>query len=99
MFKRHLKLGLIKGGQLGRMMLQKAPSFDVQSYVMDDDAACPCRHLCYEFTKGNAMDFDDVLAFGKKMDVLTFEYEHIQVDALKRLKKEGVAVYPDPDIL
>lgn len=54
MFKRHLKLGLIKGGQLGKMMLQAAPSFDVRSYVMDDDTSCPCRHLCHEFTQALA---------------------------------------------
>ena len=99
MFKRHLKLGVIKGGQLGRMMLQVAPSFDIQSYVMDDDPDCACRHLCYDFTQGDAMNFDDVYAFGKKVDVLTFEYEHIHVEALKKLKSEGLAVYPDPDII
>ncbi len=99
MFKRHLKLGLIKGGQLGRMLLQAAPSFDVRSFVMDDDVNCPCRHLCYEFTQGDAMNFDDVYAFGKKVDVLTFEYEHIHVEALKKLKAEGLAIYPDPDII
>jgi 5-(carboxyamino)imidazole ribonucleotide synthase len=99
MFKRHLKIGLIKGGQLGKMILQAAPSFDVQSFVMDDDVNCPCRHLCYEFTQGDAMNFDDVYAFGKKVDVLTFEYEHIHVEALKKLKAEGLAIYPDPDII
>jgi len=99
MFKRHLKLGLIKGGQLGKMMLQVAPSFDVQSFVMDDDLKCPCRHLCYEFTQGDALNFDDVYAFGKKVDVLTFEYEHIHVEALKKLKAEGLSIYPDPDII
>ena len=65
---------MIKGGQLGRMMLQAAPSFDLQSFVMDEDVNCPCRHLCYEFTQGNAGNFDDVYSFGKKVDVLTFEY-------------------------
>ena len=99
MFKRHLKIGLIKGGQLGKMMLQVAPSFDVQSFVMDDDLNCPCRHLCYEFTQGDAMNFDDVYAFGKKVDVLTFEYEHIHVEALQKLKEDGLAIYPDPDII
>jgi len=99
MFKRHLKLGLIKGGQLGRMLLQAAPSFDVQTFVMDDDTACPCRHLCHEFTQGDAANFDDVYTFGKKVDVLTFEYEHINVEALKKLKSEGLSVYPDPDII
>ncbi len=99
MFKRHLKLGLIKGGQLGKMLLQEAPSFDVQSFVMDEDPACPCRHLCHDFTQGDAMNFDDVYAFGKKVDILTFEYEHIHVEALKKLKAEGLAIYPDPDII
>jgi len=99
MFKRQLKLGLLKGGQLGRMMLQAAPAFDLQSYVMDDDAHCPCRYLCYEFTQGDAMNFDDVYAFAKKVDVLTFEYEHIHVEALKKLKAEGLTIYPDPAII
>ena len=99
MFRRHLKLGLIKGGQLGKMLLQSAPSFDVQSYCMDDDADCPCRDLCHEFIQGDPMNFDDVYAFGKKVDVLTFEYEHIHVEALKKLKAEGLAVYPDPSII
>ena len=99
MFKRNLKLGLIKGGQLGKMLLQAAPSFDVQSFVMDNDTDCPCRHLCHDFTQGDAMNFDDVYAFGKKLDVLTFEYEHIHVEALQRLKNEGLSIYPDPDII
>jgi len=99
MFKRHLKIGFIKGGQLGKMLLQVAPSFDVQSFVMDDDVHCPCRHLCHDFTQGDAMNFDDVYTFGKKVDVLTFEYEHINVEALKKLKAEGLAIYPDPDII
>jgi len=99
MFKRHLKLGLIKGGQLGKMMLQVAPSFDIQSFVLDDDINCPCRHLCTEFTQGDAMNFDDVYTFGKKLDVLTFEYEHINVEALQKLKAEGLSIYPDPDII
>ncbi len=99
MFKRHLKFGLIKGGQLGRMLLQAAPSFDLQSFVMDDDDNCPCRHLCYDFTQGWSLNFDDVYAFGKKVDVLTFEYEHVHVEALKKLKAEGLAIYPDPDII
>ncbi len=99
MFRRHIKLGLIKGGQLARMLLQAAPSFDVQSFVMDNDLNCPSRHLCHEFTQGESLDFDDVYAFGKKVDVLTFEYEHINIQALHQLKSEGLAIYPDPDIL
>lgn len=99
MYKRGLKIGFIKGGQLAKMMLQAAISFDIHSMVMDNDAHCPCRHLCDEFTLGDASDFNDVYAFGKKVDLLTFEFEHINVDALIKLKNEGVAVYPDPAIL
>ncbi len=99
MFKRHLKLGVIKGGQLAKMLLQEAPDFDMQSFVMDDDLHCPCRHLAHEFTQGEAMNFDDVYAFGKKLDVLTFEYEHVNVEALRKLKAEGLAICPDPEII
>ena len=99
MYKRGLKLGFIKGGQLAKMMLQVAPSFDIHTMVMDDDAHCPCRFLCHEYFSGDAMNFDDVVAFGKRVDILTFEYEHVNVAALRQLKASGVAVYPDPDIL
>ena len=99
MFKRNLKVGFIKGGQLGKMILQAAPSFDIQSFVMDDDPECPCRHLCNDFTVGDSTNFDDVYAFGKKVDLLTFEYEHVNVLALKKLKSEGLRIYPDPAII
>ncbi len=99
MFKRNLKIGFIKGGQLGKMLLQVAPSFDVATFVMDNDPHCPCRHLCHEFVLGDSMSFDDVYRFGKQVDVLTFEYEHVNTDALKKLKAEGGAVCPDPAII
>lgn len=98
MFKRQIKVGIIKGGQLGKMLLQEAASFDIHALVMDNDTHCPCRPLA-EFTLGDCNNFDDVYAFGKKVDVLTFEYEHINIEALKRLKSEGVVIYPDPSIL
>lgn len=98
MFRRQIRVGVIKGGQLGKMLLQEAASFDIHAMVMDNDAHCPCRHLA-DFTQGDCDSYDDVYAFGKKVDVLTFEYEHINVEALKRLKAEGVLVYPDPSIL
>ena len=98
-YRRGLKIGFIKGGQLGKMMLQAAPSFDVKAYVLDNDANCPCRDLCHEFVLGDSLNYDDVYAFGKKVDVLTFEYEHVNVEALRQLKKEGLSIYPDPDII
>ncbi len=98
-FRRGIRLGLIKGGQLGKMILQAAPSFDVHSVVMDNDPHCPCRHLCSEFVLGDSMNFSDVVSFGHKVDVLTVEFEHVNTEALLQLKKDGVHVYPDPFIL
>lgn len=99
MYRRGLKVGFIKGGQLAKMMLQVAPSFDIHTLVMDDDQHCPCRYLCHEFISGDSMNFDDVLSFGRRVDVLTFEFEHVNVEALRQLKEQGVSVYPDPEIL
>jgi 5-(carboxyamino)imidazole ribonucleotide synthase len=98
MFKRQTRVGIIKGGQLGKMLLQEAASFDIHALVMDNDPHCPCRSLA-EFTLGDCNNFEDVYTFGKKVDILTFEYEHINIEALKKLKSEGVIVYPDPSIL
>jgi 5-(carboxyamino)imidazole ribonucleotide synthase len=98
MFKRQLKVGIIKGGQLGKMLLQEAASFDIHALVMDNDPHCPCRPLA-DFTLGDCDNFEDVYSFGKKVDVLTFEYEHINIEALKRLKSEGVVIYPDPSVI
>ena len=95
----NLKVGFIKGGQLGKMLLEAAPTFNIRTLVMDSDPQCPCHNLCHEFVLGDEQSFDDVYAFGKKLDVLTFEYEHINVDALKKLQAEGLKVYPDPSIL
>jgi len=99
MGQKKLKVGLIKGGQLGLMLLEASRSFDIQTFVLDDDPNCPCRSLCDEFVLGNCEDFDDVYAFGKKVDLITFEYEHINIDALKKLHKEGLAIFPSPDSL
>jgi 5-(carboxyamino)imidazole ribonucleotide synthase len=93
------KIGFIKGGQLARMILQQTAGFGIKSYVLDDDPACPARELCDDFSLGESSDFDDVYRFGKKLDLLTFEYEHINIEALKKLQSEGLPVYPDPKIL
>lgn len=99
LFKSGLKLGIIKGGQLGRMMIQSAIPYDVECFVMDSDHDAPCKSICYEFTKGDALSFDDVYRFGKKVDVLTFEFEHVCVDALLKLQEEGVMINPSPSVL
>jgi len=91
-----MKVGILGGGQLGRMLLQAAANYDVQTYVLENDNNCPAAHLCHHFTKGDIQDFDTVYQFGKQVDALTIEIEAVNVDALEQLEKEGVKVYPTP---
>jgi 5-(carboxyamino)imidazole ribonucleotide synthase len=93
------KLGIIAGGQLGKMLTLAASNWDVQTYILDNDEHCPAATVCTEFVKGDRLDFDDVLRFCKKVDMVTFEMENINVGALKRIKEEGVRVHPDPEAL
>ncbi|MFL1895720.1 5-(carboxyamino)imidazole ribonucleotide synthase [Aquimarina sp. 2-A2] len=94
-FSSDFKLGILGGGQLGKMMLYETRKFDIQTYVMDPNPQAPGRLACDHFTEGDLMDFDTVYAFGKKVDVLTFEIESVNVDALELLEKEGTKVYPE----
>jgi 5-(carboxyamino)imidazole ribonucleotide synthase len=94
-----LKLGILGGGQLGRMLIQQAINYNVTVKVLDPDREAPCRKLCDEFTVGSLADYDTVYKFGKKVDLLTIEIEKVNVDALEQLEKEGVLVYPQPRII
>ncbi|MBI3735859.1 5-(carboxyamino)imidazole ribonucleotide synthase [Candidatus Sumerlaeota bacterium] len=94
-----IRLGIVQGGQLGRMMIQSAVSYDVTTHVLDPSPDAPCAKLCDKFTIGDPLKFDDVYNFGKAVDVLTIEYEHINTDALEKLAKEGIEIYPRPGIL
>jgi 5-(carboxyamino)imidazole ribonucleotide synthase len=94
-----LKLGIIAGGQLGKMLIQEASKWDIITYVLDNDDSCPARSIASKYVKGNHLSFKDVYNFGKLVDVLTFEIENVNVSALKQLKSEGCKIYPDPDIL
>lgn len=93
------KLGIIAGGQLGKMLIQEASKWDVITYVLDQDEHCPARTIASHFVKGSNTDFEAVYHFGKMVDLLTFEIENINIDALKRLRSEGHRIIPDPDIL
>jgi len=93
------KIGILGGGQLGRMLIQAALSYDVDFYVMDSDADCPCKDICHFFEKGSLLDFDMVYQFGKKVDILTIEIEHVNADALARLEQEGVKVIPNANAI
>jgi 5-(carboxyamino)imidazole ribonucleotide synthase len=94
-----LKAGILGGGQLGRMLLQAAANYQVETHVMEDDDECPAAHLCRYFTKGNIRDYNDVYNFGKNLDALTIEIENVNIDALEKLESEGVKVYPSPSVL
>ncbi len=95
----NLKLGIIAGGQLGKMLIQEASKWDIITYVLDNDEDCPAGKIASHFTKGSNLDFDSVYQFGKMVDVLTYEMENINIEALKKLKSEGHKIVPDPDIL
>jgi 5-(carboxyamino)imidazole ribonucleotide synthase len=90
-----MKVGILGGGQLGRMLLQAAANYPVETSVMENDVHCPSAHLCHHFTKGNIQDFDAVYNFGKKVDAVTIEIEAVNVDALEKLESEGVKVFPN----
>jgi 5-(carboxyamino)imidazole ribonucleotide synthase len=88
------KIGILGGGQLGRMLLQAAANYPVETYVMENDAECPAAHLCHHFVKGDIKNYEDVLNFGKTLDALTIEIENVNVAALAQLEEQGVKVFP-----
>jgi 5-(carboxyamino)imidazole ribonucleotide synthase len=94
-----LKVGILGGGQLGRMLLQAAANYPVETYVMENDENCPAAHLCHSFIKGDIRNFDDVYRFGKGLDAVTIEIESVNEDALEKLETEGVRIYPKPSAL
>jgi 5-(carboxyamino)imidazole ribonucleotide synthase len=94
-----VKLGIIAGGQLGKMLVLAASNWNVNTYILDKDEHCPASSSCSFFFKGDPLNFDDVYEFGHLVDVLTLELENVNAEALKRLKNEGKKVYPDPETL
>jgi 5-(carboxyamino)imidazole ribonucleotide synthase len=95
----HFRLGILGGGQLGRMLIQECINLNVSTHVMDPDSHAPCRHLCDRFTHGDLMSDEDVYRFGKECSLLTVEIEHVNTHALERLESEGIPVYPQPQLL
>ncbi|MDQ4139729.1 MAG: 5-(carboxyamino)imidazole ribonucleotide synthase [Bacteroidota bacterium] len=93
------RLGILGGGQLGRMLLQAGIDLNIYTLILDPDQEAPCKSLCNEFHVGSFADYDTVYSFGKKCDVVTIEIEHVNTDALLRLKQEGVRVFPEPEII
>jgi 5-(carboxyamino)imidazole ribonucleotide synthase len=93
------RIGILGGGQLGRMLLQAAANYSVETWVMENDDQCPAAHLCNHFVKGDIKNFNDVYTFGKKLDALTIEIENVNTEALEKLESEGVKIYPHPSVL
>lgn len=95
----NFKLGIIAGGQLAKMLVLAASNWDVKTYILDPDEHCPASGVCTNYTKGSYLDYETVYQFGKKVNMLSFDIENINIEALLQLKKEGVIIYPEPEIL
>lgn len=98
-FSSDFKLGILGGGQLGKMLLAETQKFDIQTFVLDPSEEAPSRFGCTSFFKGNLMDFDTVYKLGKMVNLLTIEIENVNLDALDQLEQEGLPVYPSPKTL
>lgn len=98
-FSSNFKLGILGGGQLGKMLLADTRKFDIQTLVLDPSEEAPSQFGCNAFYKGSLMDFDTVYQFGKMVDLLTIEIENVNLDALDKLEEEGLAVFPSPKTL
>ena len=95
----NFKIGILGGGQLGRMTLQEAYNLNLHIDILDPSSNAPCKNLANEFVVGDFKNYDDVYAFGKDKDVVTIEFEDVNSDALAQLEDEGVKVFPQPHIL
>jgi 5-(carboxyamino)imidazole ribonucleotide synthase len=98
-FSSNFKLGILGGGQLGKMLLNETRKFDIQTLVLDPSEEAPARFSCNAFFIGSLMDFETVYQFGKMVDLLTIEIENVNLDALVKLEEEGLSVYPSPKTL
>ena len=99
MFSSNKIIGILGGGQLGKMTLEVSNKWGIKIYILDPDENCPSKSLCNKFFQGDLMDFNTVYKFGKEVDIITIEIENINVEALEELKKENKIVYPQPRVL
>ncbi len=98
-FSSNFTLGILGGGQLGKMMLYQTRKFDITTHVLDPSFDAPCRISCDHFTQGDLMNYDAVFNFGKKVDILTLEIEGVNLEAIEALEKMGKIVYPSANTL
>lgn len=94
-----MKIGILGGGQLGRMLLQQAANYPVETWILENDENCPSAHLCRHFILGDIRDYQTVYDFGSKLDVITIEIENVNIEALEQLEKDGKNVIPKPSAL
>jgi 5-(carboxyamino)imidazole ribonucleotide synthase len=95
----HPRIGILGGGQLGKMLTQAAMNFDLHLSIMDSSPDAPCEPYCHNFVLGDLKDFDAVYNFGRQVELLTIEIENVNVPALKKLEAEGILVSPSPEII
>ncbi|WP_088323830.1 5-(carboxyamino)imidazole ribonucleotide synthase [Polaribacter tangerinus] len=95
-FSSDFKLGILGGGQLGRMLLTETQKLDIHTSILDNNKNAPCAAYCNTFVVGNLLDFDAVYNFGKTVNLLTIEIENVNIDALDKLEEEGLEIYPKP---
>ncbi|WP_462137191.1 5-(carboxyamino)imidazole ribonucleotide synthase [Candidatus Mycalebacterium sp.] len=93
------RLGILGGGQLGKMLCLAAGRWNLPTLVLDPSPDCPAAGVCSEFVQGDFRNYEDVLRFGRSADMLTIEIEHVNTDALKQLAAEGVETNPSPEII
>ena len=98
-FYSDLKLGILGGGQLGRMLIQAGIDFNLDFSILDPAAEAPCRAFAKSFTQGSLTDYQTVMDFGKDLDLVSVEIENVNVQALRDLGKMGKGIFPHPDIL
>lgn len=94
-----LKIGVLGGGQLGRMMIQSAINYNLDISILDPDKNAPCAHMVQNFSLGKLTDPEVVYEWGKEFDLVTIEIENVSVEALKKLQANGVKVYPQPEVI
>src|SRR5690606_13575699 len=92
-------LGILGGGQLGRMVIQSAINYNIDIHILDPDENAPCKSIAHRFIQGKLTDFDTVYNFGKTCDILTIEIEHVNTEALAKLEQEGKKIFPQPHII
>ncbi|HFC00251.1 MAG TPA: ATP-grasp domain-containing protein, partial [Phaeodactylibacter sp.] len=99
MISSNYKIGILGGGQLGKMLALAAQNWDVQTWILDTSKDFPAGNACTHFVEGDFRNYDDVIRFGKNMDVITVEIETVNTDALLQLQADGKKIHPRPEAL